>query len=401
MTFGSGQYPQPSGASGAYGAPQAPTGASQQYSVAAPAAPSPGLPVVPPHGRHAKLWVFGLLTVVLLAVVAYFTVALGPLASIIGFIVALVPLTIVVGGAFLIDRWEPEPWSLVIFAVLWGAVASVAIALLTDLFLSMLLPETPLRDVMRTVVQAPIVEEAAKGLGLILIYLMGKRAFDGPLDGVVYAMLIASGFAFTENIQYFALGLMDYGAAGLTQVFFVRAILSPFAHAMFTAVTGFCLGLAIRRGRRGNIPGMFFLGLAGAVLLHAFWNGSSYFVDFYLVYVVVQVPLFILFIVGIILLRREEAKLTRTRLADYVSAGWFTPQEVQMLATPEGRRAALAWAGSLPGNRRPVMKDFISDAAHLAGTRQRVVSGRDPHAAADEWALLTRTTAERQALLAR
>lgn len=397
MTFGSGQYGQQSGMPGAYAA------AAQPQGVALPQPPVPqaGLPVITPKGRHAKLWVFGVLTLVLVAVVAYFTFALGPVASLIGFIIALIPLAVVVGGAFLIDRWEPEPWSLVIFAVLWGAIASVAIALLADLVISAVLPEDEMRDIMRTVIQAPIVEEIAKGLGLLLIYAMGRRSFDGPVDGVVYAMLIASGFAFTENIQYFAANLLDYGTAGLTQTFFMRAILSPFAHAMFTAVTGFAMGIAIRRGRGGNLPGMFLLGLVGAIILHAFWNASAVFFDFFLLYVAIQVPLFVMFIVGLIMLRREEARLTRERLADYVAAGWFTPQEVTMLGTVAGRKAAMTWAGSLPGDRRPIMKAFIRDAAHLAGTRQRVISGRDPQAGADEWALLTRTTAERRALLAR
>ena len=30
-----------------------------------------------------------------------------------------------------------------------------------------------------------------------------RREFDGVVDGVVYAGLVAAGFAFTENILYF------------------------------------------------------------------------------------------------------------------------------------------------------------------------------------------------------
>lgn len=403
MTYGSGPVPPPSGASGAYGSGMHSSNARSPLPTPfpRPQAPLAALPVVTPRGRHAALWVFGVLAIVLLAVVAYFTFALGPLASTIGFVAALFPLAVVLTGAFLIDRWEPEPVSLVIFALLWGALASVAISLLVDFILSGFLPETPLREIMRTVVQAPIVEELAKGLGIVLILLMGRRAFDGPLDGVVYAMLIASGFAFTENIQYFAIEVTSYGAAGLTQTFFLRAILAPFAHAMFTAVIGFAIGAAVRRGRQGNVAGMFFLGLAGAIVLHVIWNASATFFNFYLLYVIIQVPLFVLFIVGIIMLRREEARLTQTRLHDYVAAGWFTPEEVTMLATPAGRRAGVRWAASLPGDRRRTMRDFIRDSAHLAGTRQRAISGRDPQAREDEWALLMRTTAQRRALIAR
>jgi hypothetical protein len=40
------------------------------------------------------------------------------------------------------------------------------------------------------------------------------------------------------------------------------------------------------------------------------------------------------------MLRREERRLTAERLGEYAAAGWFTPQEVTMLATPRGRRSA-------------------------------------------------------------
>ncbi len=402
MSFAPGSTPQqPYGTPGAHPPAQQPHAYGRPMYAPPPVSPPhAALPPVPTQGRSVALWLFAVLGVALLAVVAYFTTYLGTAASVIAFIMALIPLAIVFSGTFLVDRWDREPWSLIIFAVLWGGIAAIVIALLTDLFLSALLPETELRGIVRTVVQAPIVEEIAKGVGLLIIYAVGRRAFDGPVDGVVYGMLVAGGFAFTENIQYFAIEI-NSGQGGLSFVFFMRAVLSPFAHAMFTALTGAAIGFAAQKGRSGNVFGPFLLGLTAAIILHAFWNGSALFGDFLVLYAIVQVPLFVLFIVGIIQLRRAEAKLTRTRLADYAAAGWFTPQEVDMLATRAGRRGALAWAGSLPGDRRPIMKSFIRDAAHLAAMRQRVVSGRDAQAGPEEWALLQRTAAERNALLSR
>src|SRR5690606_34643058 len=117
----------------------------------------------------------------------------------------------------------------------------------------------------------------------------------------------------------------------------LRGILSPFAHAMFTAVTGFAIGLAARRGRSlAAAVRAGAVGLVGAIALHAFWNSSAVNGDFFPLYVSLQVPLFVGFIIGIIALRREEARLTALRLGDYAQAGWFTPQEVVMLATKEG-----------------------------------------------------------------
>jgi len=359
----------------------------------------PALPMPARKGRSVSIWVFGALGFALMALVAYFALFLGTAASVVGLILALVPLGIVLFGVRLIDRWEPEPKSLVIFALAWGGVAAVGITLLFDLMLSL---AVGLRDpVFSAVVQAPIVEEIAKGLGVLLVFLIGRRAFDGPVDGVVYGALVGAGFAFTENIQYFGVSLVSGGAVELTVTFILRGLVSPFAHAMFTALTGFAIGLVARRGAgAGRALGAGSIGLIGAIALHAFWNGSSLLGDFFVLYITTQVPLFVGFILVIVALRRAEARLTQQRLGDYAAAGWFTPEEVVMLATPAGRKVGLRWAAGLRGDRRALMRAFIRDATTLAAVRQRAITGRDAYAAADEHALLVRTRVTRAQLLA-
>jgi RsiW-degrading membrane proteinase PrsW (M82 family) len=401
------QYDQKSGsAGGGFASPLA-----QQPSLTPPApvvasslSPAPLQAKAPSRsGRSTPIWIGGVLVLLLIALVGYFLTFIGTGASLLGALLALVPLAGVLVAIRIIDRWEPEPRGLVIFALAWGAIASVAIALGVDLLLSQVLgnPDTYAAEVFGTVVQAPIVEELAKGLGVLIVFATARRAFDGPVDGIVYGALIGAGFAFTENIQYFAISYIEGGVGQASVTFFVRGIMSPFAHVMFTSITGFALGLAARRGATtGQAIGPWLLGLFGAIALHAFWNGSAVFTDFFSTYLILQVPLFILFVIGVLALRREESRLTRTRLGEYAAAGWFTPQEVDMLATPAGRRAGLTWARSLTGDRTPIMKKFIQDATALAMARQRVVTGRDPRAADDERELLSRTAAARAALLA-
>jgi RsiW-degrading membrane proteinase PrsW (M82 family) len=372
--------------------------------VASQTSPAPLQATAPRRtGRSAPVWIGAVLILLLIGLVGYFLTFIGTGASLLGALLALIPLAGVLVAIRLIDRWEPEPRGLVIFAIGWGAIASVAIALGVDLLISIVVGprDSYAAEVFQTVVQAPVVEEVAKGLGVLIIYAVGRRAFDGPVDGIVYGALIGAGFAFTENIQYFAVSYLEGGVEQASATFFVRGIMSPFAHVMFTSVTGFALGLAARRGATtGQAIGPWLLGLAGAIALHAFWNGSAMFTDFFSVYLMLQVPLFLVMIFGVVALRREESRLTRTRLGEYAAAGWFTPQEVDMLATPAGRRAGLTWARSLRGDKTPVMKKFIADATSLAMARQRAVSGRDPQAGADERELLQQTAAARQALLA-
>lgn len=361
------------------------------------------VPVPSRRGRTAPVWIAGILVVVLAALVGYFLTAIGPAASLIGMLLALIPLAGVLIAVRLVDRWEPEPRSLVIFAVAWGAIAAVGIALGVDWLLRVALgPATSsAAEAASAIIQAPIVEEFGKGLGVYIIFLVARRAFDGPVDGIVYGALIGAGFAFTENIQYFAISFVQGGAADTTVTFFMRGILSPFAHVMFTSVTGFALGLAARRGARaGRALGPWIVGMIGATVLHAIWNASAVLGDFWGLYLTLQVPLFVGFNLGIIALRREESRLTRRRLGEYADAGWFTPQEADMLATSAGRKAGLAWAATLRGDRTRLMKGFIADATALAAARQRAISGRDANAAEDEAVLLQRTVAARAALFA-
>ncbi|WP_341934779.1 PrsW family intramembrane metalloprotease [Microbacterium sp. LWO14-1.2] len=404
--YGAQQYAQSNYAPPAFG--QRPAYASvlaqpTPYSPPAPVAPSPaqGLPALPARRRAGGVALgilFGFLGLLLLGLIAYFGLFLGPLASVIGLVLALVPLAVVFFVVRMIDRWEPEPKTLVFFAVAWGAVAAVGLTLLVDLGLSVVFG--PRGEVASAVIQAPIVEELWKGVGVLVIFLIARRSFDGPVDGVVYGALVGAGFAFTENIQYFAISLIEGGSGQLTVTFIMRAIMSPFAHAMFTSLTGLAIGLAARRhASAGAAVGFGLLGMLGAMFLHGLWNGSS-FANFFLLYFVLQVPLFVGFIFGIIALRREEARLTKARLGDYAAAGWFTPEEVTMLATPAGRKTGLQWAAQLRGDRRPLMREFIKDATTLAAVRQRAITGRDPMATADEQALLVRTRAARAALLA-
>lgn len=380
-----------------------------QPPLAAPAAIAPAtvsppaVPVPARKGRVAPVWLFAVLVVVAVGLAAYILTFLGSFAAAIAMILALLPLAGVLLAVQIADRWEPEPRSLVWFALVWGAVAAVTIALLADLVMTLVFgyDPSPTRAAFQVVVQAPIVEEAAKGLGVFLVFAFARRAFDGPVDGVVYGALVGAGFAFTENILYFADAIISGGVVQTGITFFLRGILSPFAHVMFTAVTGYFLGRAARSGATsGQAVGPWLGGMVVAIALHALWNGAAMFADFLLVYVVLQVPLFAAFMLGFILLRREEARLTRARLGEYAAAGWFAPVEVDLLATPSGRRRAIGWARSLRPDRSTQMKAFIAEATALAAARQRALTGRDPGAAEDERVYLARVTAARSALLA-
>ncbi len=385
-----------------------PTSAPADVAAQAAAGVQPGL-TTPAARRSSGVLAAGivgviLLSVIMLLVLVYLIAGLGPDAFALGGIMALIPFGIVFFAVRWIDRWEPEPRLAVVFAFLWGAGMSVLIALIVgaeidNVVNSMGGPGSGY-EFFTTAIQAPIVEETAKGLGVLILFFVARRHFDGPVDGFVYAAWVAGGFAFTENILYFGSQLVEVGGfdASVLETFLIRGIMSPFAHVMFTACTGIALGIAARRTNALGALGFFVLGLIPAILLHALWNGALFFVgNFYVYFGIVQVPLFVGAILLVLALRRQEAKLTYDRLSEYAAVGWFAPAEVSSLATPEGRRGAISWAQGL--GKAPAMKAYIRDATKLAFARQRIITGRGRgRAQADEAQLLAAIVDSRRAL---
>ena len=368
------------------------------------------LPPGTPQGRGSGLLILGILGViavsfVLLFVVVYVISGIGTDAFALGGVLAVVPLAVVFVAVRWIDRWEPEPRLAVVFAFLWGAGVAVLLALIVgaeiDNVIAALGGPGPAYEFFSSVVQAPVVEEAGKALGILVIFWVARRHFDGPIDGLVYAAWTAGGFAFTENILYFGseLASLDGGGSGILQLFLVRGLMSPFAHVMFTACTGIALGFASRATRSTSGVGIFAVGFALSIALHALWNGALYFVnDFFGYYAIVQLPLFVIAIAIVVYLRKQEEKLTFDRLAEYASVGWFNSDEVAVLATSRGRKQALTWAAK--NNRRIAMKTYIRESTRLAFARQRIITGRDRiGATADEAVLLGAVVDARHALM--
>ena len=327
--------------------------------------------------RILTAFLAGVLALVVIGTLAFFGAGMGMSVFLIGGSLALVPLTICLLSLYWVDRWEPEPRSALLFAFCWGAGMSVAAALVVGRWVEpILLAGTSITDAatVSAVLRAPLVEETCKGLGVLLVFLLRRRTFDGPIDGVVYAGTVAAGFAFTENILYFGSAMTATPRIGsqLVVTFLVRGLMSPFAHVMFTATLGVIVGFAARRGSTVVVIGAWAIGLVPAMCLHALWNSSSLVTgNFYTVYGLVQVPLFLLYVLGIVLLRLSEARLTRRRLAEYVPSGWLTAAEVAMLATARGRHQAVLWAQPFGGTK--AMKALIRVATRLAFTRQRML----------------------------
>lgn len=315
-------------------------------------------------------------------------------------IVALIPLTVVVPAFLWLDRQEAEPITSLVLAFLWGSCIATALALLlNELFAGLVWALGFDPQVVAPVVGAPLIEETTKGLGILVILALRRREFDGVLDGIVYAGIIAAGFAFGENILYLGRAIVEGGPEALAVTFVLRAVFSPFAHPLFTIWIGVGIGLAVV----GRTPLRFLAPVAGwvfAMVLHGFWNGAASLglAGWVGSYLFIQMPVFLGALVFAVWLRYRENALVARYLVGYAQAGLFGRDEVAMLATPKGRRAGRRWAGEVGGRRgRRAMRDFQDDAVELAFLRARHDRGRaGPGVAQEERVLVDSLLRARQ-----
>jgi protease PrsW len=284
-----------------------------------------------------------------------------------------------------LDRYEAEPAKALAASFLWGAIGAVGVAILLELVLQISVRSM----VLEYAVNAPLIEESAKGIALLAILVFYRHELDNVLDGVVYGALIGLGFATTENILYLGSAYVEYGGFALTQLFIARAVLGGFGHAAYTAMTGAAIGWA--REQHGKGVWRFIVpvgGWAAAVALHALWNGGSLalaaalgdgaspLLVVFILSVVIIVPATAVILVVARLVTRRELTVIRSELAPEVERGTLTPQEYEMLGRDDLRGQALRAANARGGRRLRRLQDrFLQVASNLAFRRYHLGRG--------------------------
>jgi len=174
------------------------------------------------------------------------------------------------------DRYDREPKQLILLLFFMGAIPVGLVAgLVNSLFIGL---------VGMTVVAiliAPAGEEVLKYLGTRMTALRSK-AFDEPVDGMIYGSAVGLGFAFAENVGYLItgavgpigpgdVGLCEPGLGCFSQLVLLRGLGTAVIHAVATGIAGHYLA---RHALAGQPQSMEWRGLGLAFLIHAGWNSS-------------------------------------------------------------------------------------------------------------------------------
>lgn len=316
----------------------------------------------------------------------------GTRGFLVGLGLATLPVPLLITAFRWLDRVEPGPWRNLIFAFAWGAFAAALVAITANSFATQWIATatadpTGAESLGATVV-APIVEESAKAVAILLIFLFRRRSFTGLVDGVVVAGFTATGFAFTENILYLGNAFgedQQIGNSGFASVtaatFFVRVVMSPFAHPLFTVLTGIGFGMAALATRRQRLRRWLLpvLGLVLAMGMHALWNGSTSLFGpygFYAVYAAFMVPAFALLTWLAIWSRQRELRTVSAELPAYAAAGWLAETEPLALSSMRARSMAREVAGRSHGPAAArTVREYQAFATTLAFLRHRAQRG--------------------------
>lgn len=171
------------------------------------------------------------------------------------------------------ERRRREPWAWVLFAFLWGAVGAVALAYVGEVYVLGIspFPATIYGLPALAVVVAPLVEEAAKALGLAFV----KDRDPERHDGYIYGAAAGLGFAFTENLYYVGATYLVAGRDAALVLAVFRGIATVCLHGAATALVGYGLW----RLRYGGNPFPLVFWLPVAVALHAAYNALASLAD--------------------------------------------------------------------------------------------------------------------------
>jgi len=348
-----------------------------------PGAPRPAMVPVAPAAllrrpRSALTWVTtivlglgGLMIAILIFLLG------GPVGALIATLLAAVSFPLMILICFWLDRYEPEPAGYRFAALGWGAVAAVVLSFIAEQLLFGL-PGT--NEFVNTVVGAPVVEELAKGLFLVAVVVFRRSEMDGILDGIIYGALVGIGFAFVEDIVYYLQSLQT-GQLGVT--FFLRGVIGPFAHPLFTAATGIGIGIAVSTRRPAARVFAPILGFLAAIVMHATWNGSAFWDNgngFLLAYGAIMLPLLVVILAIAIWARSREGRMLTAALHQVAQMGWIQPDEIRWIARVSDRMSARAYAKRVGGKpAAAALRAYQQTMIEVAFLHNRAVNGTAPN----------------------
>jgi RsiW-degrading membrane proteinase PrsW (M82 family) len=242
-----------------------------------------------------------------------------------------------------IDRWETEPFPLVVGGFLWGALPSIFFAIISQTILEIPVylfgdgaTESFVGNLYMLSIVAPITEEISKGVGLILVFIVFKKQIHSVLDGIIYGSVVGFGFSAVEDTIYY---LSVNSWQELFELFLFRSVITGLCHSIFTGAigAGFALGL-FSKNRYLNILWPV-IGFGIGLFMHIAYNTLCVIDSFYesifagIILIITYLLVALWYFTIIIFCLYRENTWIRIQLNDEVKSGILTAKQANDAAS--------------------------------------------------------------------
>jgi RsiW-degrading membrane proteinase PrsW (M82 family) len=250
---------------------------------------------------------------------------------------AIIPMMSYLFIIWWVDRYDREPFRLVLKNYLWGALGAVIFAIawssLISAFVAIYVKDDIHLGNIETIFVAPFVEEITKGA--FLFFTIRNKKFDNITDGIVYGGAIGLGFGMTENFLYF----ITYGntVADWITIVIIRTLFSAVMHCVATATFG--AFLAYSRFKKPAIKTLYILtGIFIAMFIHLAWNFSVSFEQTTLLGFMFMIFTIAIFISAFAVSISGERKIIYNELLDEAHNGLIPLEHLHILNSSKRNR---------------------------------------------------------------
>jgi RsiW-degrading membrane proteinase PrsW (M82 family) len=276
---------------------------------------------------------------------------------------AIVPMFTYLFIIWWVDRYDREPFGLLLKNYLWGAIGAIIFALawssIISAFISIFVDDEASLGKIETIAVAPFVEEITKGA--FLFFTIRNKKFDNITDGIVYGGAIGLGFGMTENFLYFIV----YGdnLSNWVTIVIIRTLFSAVMHCVATATFG--AFLAFSKFKKPFVK-IFSItaGFLIAMFIHLAWNFSVNFESTTLLGFLFMIFTVAIFISAFSISINEEKKIIYSELLIEAQNGLIPLVHLSILNS--SKRNRLGWVDE------SIRKLYINAATTLAFRKRQL-----------------------------
>ena len=217
-------------------------------------------------------------------------------------LITIVPSILILLFFVLSDRFK-EPKKIIIITFLFGILITIPAGYLNDFIMKTFETESKVNNALLSGFFAGgLVEETLKFL-VLYFYILREKAFDEPMDGIVYGIVVSLGFATLENYDY-VYRLAEHYELQPIEVAYVRSYTAIPLHALCGVIMGFYFGMYAFVSGGKNLS----LALIVPYVIHGSYNFLVSFPNYYFLGILLIALIFSIFLYKNV---RESQKLKK------------------------------------------------------------------------------------------